>query len=141
MEENCHFVACSRPRNAYARLSPRALGAGKLSRRSIVQFARRRLRPVHGVSSRGVVDAAKSVQPSSQAFVPQVPMYCFRFGKCGTFMPLSAARKEFRIAVVRIRFVSVFFAISEPSTVLRRSIAGSQTRITAAALVRPPQMR
>lgn len=39
-------------------------------------------------------------------------MYCFRFGNCGTFMPLSGVRGEFRIAVVWTWFVAVSFTIS-----------------------------
>jgi hypothetical protein len=42
----------------------------------------------------------------------QVPLYCFRRSKCGTFMPLSCVRGESRIAVVWTLFVAAVSASS-----------------------------
>jgi hypothetical protein len=42
----------------------------------------------------------------------QVLLYCFRLGKCGTFMPLSGVRGESRIAGVWTLFVLAFSSIS-----------------------------
>jgi hypothetical protein len=39
-------------------------------------------------------------------------MYCFRFGICGTFMPLSGVRGVSRIAVVWTQLVAAISAIS-----------------------------
>jgi hypothetical protein len=47
-----------------------------------------------------------------EGFDRQVPLYCFRLGKCGTFMPLQGIRGEFRIAVVWTLFVLVFSSAS-----------------------------
>jgi hypothetical protein len=55
---------------------------------------------------------AKSVRARCQESVQQVLLYCFRGGNCGTFMPLSRVRGEFRIAVVWTRFVAAFCVIS-----------------------------
>ena len=42
----------------------------------------------------------------------QVRMYCFRFGNCGTFIPLSGVRSVSRIAVVWTRFLAAISASS-----------------------------
>jgi hypothetical protein len=47
-----------------------------------------------------------------QPVAKQVLLYCFRVANCGTFMPLSHVRGEFRIAVVWTRIVAAFSAIS-----------------------------
>jgi hypothetical protein len=71
----------------------------------------------------------------------QVPLYCFRLVKCGTFMPLSVFCNEFRIAVVWTLFGSVFSASSSVHrsllfnhvVVCCQSIVASSVATTAAA--------
>ena len=63
-------------------------------------------------SARKSARIAKSVGAGCQGFAKQVLLYCFRFGNCGTFMPLSRARGESRIAVAWTRFAAAFSAIS-----------------------------
>jgi len=67
-------------------------------------------RPI--VRSEEVFSAAKSIEKSSQRFARQVLLYCFRLGKCGTFMPLSGVQGDSRIAVVWTLFVLVFSSFS-----------------------------
>jgi hypothetical protein len=58
------------------------------------------------------IPAAKSLAASGQRIGQQVLLYCFRLGKCGTFMPLSGVRGDSRIAVVWTLFVLVFSSFS-----------------------------
>jgi hypothetical protein len=60
-----------------------------------------------GICRRGAVHTAKSAGGQLQGAAKQVLLYCFRFRKCGTFMPLSRARGESRIAVVWTLLVAV----------------------------------
>src|SRR5258706_12501112 len=53
-----------------------------------------------GIRRRRAVHTAKLAGGKLQGFAKQVLLYCFRFRKCGTFMPLSGVRGESRIAVV-----------------------------------------
>src|SRR5216683_3525392 len=55
----------------------------------------------------------------------QVLLYCSRLDKCGTFMPLSRAQGESRIAVVWTLFVLVFSSVSSVhfSILFTRAIA------------------
>ena len=57
----------------------------------------------------------------------QVRLYCFQLGKCGTFMPLSDVRGDFRIAVVWTLFVLVFSSFSSVhfSILFTRAVAFS----------------
>jgi len=104
VEENCHFLACSDPRD---RRAPTRVSGIWRSFTFLTGSADLWVGP-----GRGAVRIAKSVQASCQALARQVPMYCFRFGNCGTFMPLSGVRGEFRIVVVWTWFVAGFSAIS-----------------------------
>jgi hypothetical protein len=63
-------------------------------------------------SRSGLFQASKSAQAGAHGIARQVRMYCFRFGNCGTFIPLSGVRSVFRIAVVWTRFRAAFFARS-----------------------------
>jgi hypothetical protein len=47
-----------------------------------------------------------------QAIERQVRLYCFRLGKCGTFMPLFCVRGISKIAVVWNFFAAVFSAVA-----------------------------
>lgn len=54
----------------------------------------------------------QSVTSNNQRAWKRVLLYCFRFGDCGTFMPLSIVQGEFRIAVVWTLLVAAFSASS-----------------------------
>jgi hypothetical protein len=129
VEENCHFVpgpeisstrAGFRREARAGRFVPSLAGRNRaksgLPKSGIGESIspqllwKRRLVPAGSV--RGTAQAPKSIPARCQAIVRQVRMYCFRFGNCGTFMPLSGVRGEFRIAVVWTWFVAVFSAIS-----------------------------
>lgn len=105
MEENYHFLASSDLRN---RREP--IGSQGFAEALCTLLAGSA--NLWGGSGREAVPVARSVQASCQALSRQVPMYCFRFGNCGTFMPLSGVRGEFKIAVVWTWFVAGFSAIS-----------------------------
>jgi hypothetical protein len=60
----------------------------------------------------GLFQASQSGQAVARRLARKVRMYCFRFGNCGTFIPLSGVRGVFRIAVVWTRFRAAFFARS-----------------------------
>ena len=129
MEENCHFVPGAEVSNARtgfrqapraSRFTPSLAGRNRAKsglpksgiKDSISPQLLWKCRLVPARSVRGTAQAPKSIQQRCQAIVRQVRMYCFRFGNCGTFMPLSGVRGEFRIAVVWTWFVAVFSAIS-----------------------------
>jgi hypothetical protein len=54
----------------------------------------------------------KSLETSCQGAAGQVLLYCFLLDNCGTFMPLSGAQGEPRIAFVWTLFVLVFSSLS-----------------------------
>jgi hypothetical protein len=130
VEENCHFVpglGVPGPRAGFCRRVPRAtrfmpLVAGSSGDKrslpksgigeSIPPNGLSQRRPVREFSPQGAAQTANSAPASRQAIVWEVLMYCFRFGNCGTFMPLSDVWGESRIAVVWTWFVSVLSAIS-----------------------------
>ena len=123
MEANCHFLEFSRFENGSAR---------QLLRRSYLPTGVGILHPKRRLGGTLPTVAAELVQelgfnpvtvPKSnpmpslagaecQPVAKQVLLYCFRVSKCGTFMPLSRVRGEFRIAVVWTRIVAAFSAIS-----------------------------
>jgi hypothetical protein len=53
-----------------------------------------------------------------QAIERQVRLYCFRLGKCGTFMPLFCVRGISKIAAVWTLFAAVFSAVAPFSCAL-----------------------
>jgi hypothetical protein len=61
---------------------------------------------------RGTVRRGKMARGDFHSSARQVPLYCFRLDKCGTFMPLSSVRRKSRIAVVWTLFVAAFSAVS-----------------------------
>jgi len=69
--------------------------------------------------------AGKFLGTGQKNFARQVLLYCFRLGKCGTFMPLSGVRGEPRIAGVWTLFVLVFSSVSSVhfSILFRRAVA------------------
>ena len=94
-------------------------------------------RPI--VRSQEVLSAAKSIETSCKGVAKQVLLYCFRLGKCGTFMPLSGVRGESRIAGVWTLFVLVFSsfhrftsAFCSHAQFFRQSIACNAKRMIAA---------
>ena len=54
----------------------------------------------------------KPLETSCQGAAGQVLLYCFLLDNCGTFMPLSGAQGEPRIAFVWTLFVLVFSSLS-----------------------------
>ena len=130
MEEHCHFVPspevpktpvgfCRRGPRAFRSMPSVAGRSGEKNRlpksaigKSIPPRLLCKCRLVPACSSRGAAQASKSIQARCQAIVRQVRMYCFRFGNCGTFMPLSGIRGESRIAVVWTLVRNRFSAIS-----------------------------
>src|SRR5260221_2769928 len=70
-----------------------------------------------GIRRRRAVHTAKLAGGKLQGFAKQVLLYCFRFRKCGTFMPLSGVRGESRIAVV------LTFLVAVPSPIHRSTSA------------------
>ena len=130
MEEHCHFVPSPEVPNTRVGSwlqgtvaiwsMPLAVIRGKgKSTRAKSEIGKgippRRLckcRPAPAEPSRGTAQPPKSIQSRCQAIVRQVRMYCFRFGNCGTFMPLSGVRGESRIAVVWTLVRNRFSAMS-----------------------------
>jgi hypothetical protein len=115
VEENCHFAPCPEVpsmRAGFCRQAPRSMPLvascsgekSSLSQSGIGESISPQLLwkrwLVPAGSSRGTAQTPKSIQAKCQAIVRQVRMYCFRFGNCGTFMPLSGVWGESRIAVV-----------------------------------------
>lgn len=100
-------MAANRGSQPPARISPLA---GNLSE----QVGRQTVtaQQTSAVSGRRWGQAAASLSSKWLYTFRQVRMYCFRWGKCGTFMPLSCSRGEFRIAVVWTLLVAVVSANS-----------------------------
>lgn len=130
MEEHCHFVPSPevpktpagvrrRGPSAFRSMSSAGGRCGKQNRlpksgigKSIPPRLLCKCRLVPAGFRRGRAEAQKSIQARCQAIVRQVRMYCFRFGNCGTFMPLSGVRGESRIAVVWTLVRNRFSAMS-----------------------------
>jgi len=64
----------------------------------------------------GSYSAARPANKLWRKALRQVLLYCFGLGKCGTFMPLSGARGESRIAAAWTWFVAVFYSVFDRST-------------------------
>ena len=123
MEESCHFLeltahharrfACST--RYFSELCGRFLRA--VGTRLVVFLRRRETGSpastwsVTNSSVQGHL-AARHANKMWRRALRQVLLYCFRLGNCGTFMPLSSARGESRIAAVWTWFVTVFSAFS-----------------------------
>ena len=129
MEGNCHFLEFSgfktgrqslvRPSAAQRNASaPRRVAAlhpeWHLTQplRSVDGEQARESGWVEATSTRRVARMSRLVAAKYQGVAKQVLLYCFRVGNCGTFMPLSCVRGEFRIAVVWTQIVAAFSAIS-----------------------------
>ena len=130
MEENCHLLEFRlvttgfRSRRVYGssfELSSERRGAveGLISKGSTGRITRAISNP--SLAGWGGADRSpkqklfprvKSLEPKSLDVRKRVLLYCFRFGKCGTFMPLSVVRGEFNIAVVWTWLVAAFSASS-----------------------------
>jgi hypothetical protein len=112
VEANCHFLefpALGRGRNGPLCQTSEAVNpsSGPFVGAPEEPTARR-----EECGGRVELRAVKSLDTGCQRFARQVPLYCFRLGKCGTFMPLQGIRGEFRIAVVWTLFVLVFSSLS-----------------------------
>jgi hypothetical protein len=133
VEGNCHFlefpvpkthaVGCARELAEQAGQLPTQPKSGSgLAASGSTQDATRRER----LGERGAMRAVKlgkvmrqgrrrraMGRPArGQAIARQVPLYCFRLGKCGTFEPLFCVRGESRIAVVWTLFVAAYSAVA-----------------------------
>jgi hypothetical protein len=104
VEGNCHFLEPrgfkTHPRRFPRQLSPQPRVAALHTERRLDRLPIGKLARI-----------AKSVGARCQQSAQQVLLYCFRVANCGTFMPLSRVRGEFRIAVWT-RFVAAFSAVS-----------------------------
>ncbi len=151
MEESCHFVesttyctrrfACST--RCFSELCGRFLRAfgttsGVFPRRSATG------RPASTWSAmNSPVEghlAARNANKMWRGALRQVLLYCFRLGNCGTFMPLSSARGESRIAAVWTWFVAVFPAFSIgplPFPVHRRNPFGDHLGVVRRMVLGP----
>lgn len=129
MEANCHFWAFRRvthsssglasrgrpPMNSLPAHAIRAWAEVAGTHPAFQERSRARLKKLGGWPSNswfGLFQKSKSAQAGAHRIARQVRMYCFRFGNCGTFIPLSGVRSVFRIAVVWTRFRAAFFARS-----------------------------
>ena len=84
--------------------------------------------------------AARHLNKMWHGGLRQVLLYCFRLGNCGTFMPLSSARAESRIAAVWTWFVAVFPAFSIgplPFPVHRRNPFGDHLGVVRRVVLGP----
>jgi hypothetical protein len=121
VEANCHLLEF--PALARARYGPvcQTLAAVNRSSGHFVGAPEKPTGRRGECGSRVGFRAAKSLSSIGR----QVRLYCFRLGKCGTFMPLQRIRGESRIAVVWTLFVLVFSSVSSVhfSILFTRSVA------------------
>ena len=112
METNCHFLEFPTAKADAPRVADELSMQGHPNARPIIAVLTELTERQGRLGDRGTIRAAKSVETNGQGVARQVHLYCFRLGKCGTFMPLSRVRGESRIAVVWTWFVTVFSASS-----------------------------
>jgi len=112
VEANCHFLEFPTPKAGAPRVAGELSAQGHPNFLPIVAVLKEPTERQGRFGDRGTIRAAKSVETNGQGVARQVPLYCFRLGKCGTFMPLQGIRGEFRIAVVWTLFVLVFSSLS-----------------------------
>jgi hypothetical protein len=112
VEANCHFLESPKAKpgvpQAAGGLSTQGHPGWQPTSALAEQSAGRR----EGFGAPGALRAAKWLETNDQGAARQVPLYCFRLGKCGTFKPLSRVRGGSRIAVVWTLFAVVFSAVS-----------------------------
>jgi hypothetical protein len=112
VEANCHFLEFPTAKTDAPRVAGELFTRGHANGRLIVAVLPEPKAGQGRFGDGGTIRAAKSVETNGQAVARHVPLYCFRLGKCGTFMPLSRVWGESRIAVVWTWFVTVFSACS-----------------------------
>ena len=112
MEANCHFLEFPTPKAGAPRVAGELSAQGHPNFLPIVAVLKEPTERQGRFGDGGAIHAVKSVESNGQGVGRQVPLYCFRLGKCGTFMPLSRVRGESRIAVAWTLFAAVFSAIS-----------------------------
>ena len=107
MEANCHFVEFPAPKASELRVAsepdPRQNPSSRPTLAPLAESAEQQ----DAICRRRAVHTAKLAGGKLQGFATQVLLYCFRFRKCGTFMPLSGVGGESRIAVVWTLLVAV----------------------------------
>jgi hypothetical protein len=125
VEANCHFVEFPAPKTSAFRIASDPDPQQNPISRSMLAPLAQNAEQQDAICRRGAVHAAKSAGRKLQGVAKQVLLYCFRFRKCGTFMPLSGVRGEFRIAGVWTLFVLVSSFVSSVhfSILFRRAVA------------------
>ena len=112
MEANCHFVEFPAPKASALRVASKPDPQRNPPSQPMLAPPAENAEQQDGICRRGALPAAKSAGGKLQDIAKQVLLYCFRFRKCGTFMPLSRVRGESRIAVVWTLFVAVSSLVS-----------------------------
>jgi hypothetical protein len=149
VEANCHFVEFPVPKASVLRVACEPDPQRNPPSQPMLAPPAENAEQQDAICRRGALPAAKSAGGELQDIAKQVLLYCFRFRKCGTFMPLSGVRGESRIAVVwtlvRNRFSAMssgHFSILFTQLVLsRRLIAGSAPKFVRPCSLRRPSMR
>src|SRR5260221_5090060 len=107
VEANCHFVQFPAPKPHASRITREPDPQQNPSSRPTLAPLAESAGQQDAICRRREVHTAKLAGGKLQGFATQVLLYCFRFRKCGTFMPLSGVRGESRIAVVWTLLVAV----------------------------------
>jgi hypothetical protein len=107
VEANCHFVEIPAPKASALRFASEPDPQQNPISRPMLAALAENTEQQDGICRRGAVHAAKSECGKLQGVAERVLLYCFRFRKCGTFMPLLGVRGESRIAVVWTLLVAV----------------------------------
>src|SRR5260221_13667497 len=94
VEANCHFVEFPAPKAHASRIASEPDPQQNPSSRPTLAPLAENAEQQDGIRRRRAVHAAISAGGKLQGFATQVLLYCFRFRKCGTFMPLSGVRGE-----------------------------------------------
>jgi hypothetical protein len=110
VEANCHFLEFPTAKADAPRVTGELFMQGHPNWRPIIAVLTEPTERQGRFGDGGAIHAVKSVESNGQGVGRQVPLYCFRLGKCGTFMPLSGVRGESRIAFAWTLFVTVFSA-------------------------------
>lgn len=128
MEANCHFLEFPTAKAGAPRVAGEPSMQGHPNWRPIIAVLTKPTERRGRFGDGGAIHAVKSVESNGQGVGREVPLYCFRLGKCGTFMPLSGVRGESRIAFAWNLFAAVFSAIS----LVHRSIPFTRPAVCSA---------
>jgi hypothetical protein len=107
VEANCHFVEFPAPKASALRIASEPDPQQNPSSRPVAAARPENAEQQDAICRRRPIPTAKLAGGKLPGFAKQVLLYCFRFRKCGTFMPLSGVRGESRIAVVWTLLVAV----------------------------------